>query len=78
MDTHLKNCSLARRHDDRIQVFSQPFLNGREKSEKRTMNPAPSPSVSSGVARVPPTTHINPIQNIRGNHATGKGVPRVR
>ncbi|XP_039174548.1 zinc finger CCHC domain-containing protein 14 isoform X1 [Crotalus tigris] len=42
----------------------------KEKSEKRTMNPAPSPSVRSGVARVPPTTHINPIQNIRGNHAT--------
>ncbi|XP_013913378.1 PREDICTED: zinc finger CCHC domain-containing protein 14 [Thamnophis sirtalis] len=42
----------------------------KEKSEKRTMNPAPSPPVSSGVARVPPTTHINPIQSIRGNHAT--------
>ncbi|KAH0619676.1 hypothetical protein JD844_000569 [Phrynosoma platyrhinos] len=39
----------------------------KEKSEKRTMNPATS-SVSSGVARVPPTTHIGPIQSIRGNH----------
>nr|XP_056718182.1 zinc finger CCHC domain-containing protein 14 [Euleptes europaea] len=42
----------------------------KEKSEKRTLNPAASPSVSSsGVARVPPTTHIGPIQSIRGNHA---------
>ncbi|XP_054856150.1 zinc finger CCHC domain-containing protein 14 [Eublepharis macularius] len=42
----------------------------KEKSEKRTLNSAVSPSVStSGVARVPPTTHIGPIQSIRGNHA---------
>ncbi|XP_053126594.1 zinc finger CCHC domain-containing protein 14 isoform X2 [Hemicordylus capensis] len=42
----------------------------KEKSEKRILNPAMSPSVSSsGVARVPPTTHIGPIQSIRGNHA---------
>uniref|UniRef100_A0A803TPB5 CCHC-type domain-containing protein n=1 Tax=Anolis carolinensis TaxID=28377 RepID=A0A803TPB5_ANOCA len=42
----------------------------KEKSEKRTLNPAASSSVSTGVARVPPTTHIGPIQSIRGNHAT--------
>ncbi|XP_062997305.1 zinc finger CCHC domain-containing protein 14 isoform X1 [Elgaria multicarinata webbii] len=40
----------------------------KEKSEKRTMNPATSASVSTGVARVPPTTHIGPLQSIRGNH----------
>ncbi|XP_077787746.1 zinc finger CCHC domain-containing protein 14 isoform X1 [Podarcis muralis] len=40
----------------------------KEKSEKRTLNPATSPSLSTGVARVPPTTHIGPIQSIRGNH----------
>ncbi|XP_060644472.2 zinc finger CCHC domain-containing protein 14 [Anolis sagrei] len=42
----------------------------KEKSEKRTLNPAASSSVSTGVARVPPTTHIGPIQSIRGNHTT--------
>ncbi|KAJ7312183.1 hypothetical protein JRQ81_006543 [Phrynocephalus forsythii] len=41
----------------------------KEKSEKRTMNPAiPSSVMSAGVARVPPTTHLAPIQSIRGNH----------
>uniref|UniRef100_A0A8C8VGJ3 Zinc finger CCHC-type containing 14 n=1 Tax=Pelusios castaneus TaxID=367368 RepID=A0A8C8VGJ3_9SAUR len=42
----------------------------KEKSEKRCPNPTPPSSVtSSGVARVPPTTHVGPIQSIRGNHA---------
>ncbi|KFP67775.1 Zinc finger CCHC domain-containing protein 14 [Cariama cristata] len=42
----------------------------KEKSEKRCLNPTTPPSVtSSGVARVPPTTHVGPIQSIRGNHA---------
>ncbi|KFO92250.1 Zinc finger CCHC domain-containing protein 14 [Buceros rhinoceros silvestris] len=42
----------------------------KEKSEKRCLNPAtPSSVTSSGVARVPPTTHVGPIQSIRGNHA---------
>ncbi|XP_074864999.1 zinc finger CCHC domain-containing protein 14 isoform X2 [Carettochelys insculpta] len=41
----------------------------KEKSEKRCLNPAtPSSVTSSGVARVPPTTHVGPIQSIRGNH----------
>nr|XP_020644005.1 zinc finger CCHC domain-containing protein 14 [Pogona vitticeps] len=42
----------------------------KEKSEKRTLNPAVSSSGSTGVARVPPTTHLAPIQSIRGNHTT--------
>ncbi|XP_008940069.1 PREDICTED: zinc finger CCHC domain-containing protein 14, partial [Merops nubicus] len=42
----------------------------KEKSEKRCLNPTtPSSVTSSGVARVPPTTHVGPIQSIRGNHA---------
>ncbi|XP_067396316.1 zinc finger CCHC domain-containing protein 14 [Emydura macquarii macquarii] len=42
----------------------------KEKSEKRCLNPAtPSSITSSGVARVSPTTHVGPIQSIRGNHA---------
>ncbi|KAH1181355.1 zinc finger CCHC domain-containing protein 14 [Mauremys mutica] len=42
----------------------------KEKSEKRCLNPGtPSSVTSSGVARVPPTTHVGPIQSIRGNHA---------
>ncbi|KAM9509270.1 zinc finger CCHC domain-containing protein 14 isoform 2-T2 [Guaruba guarouba] len=42
----------------------------KEKSEKRCLNPStPSSVTSSGVARVPPTTHVGPIQSIRGNHA---------
>ncbi|KFQ30773.1 Zinc finger CCHC domain-containing protein 14, partial [Mesitornis unicolor] len=42
----------------------------KEKSEKRCLNPTtPSAVTSSGVARVPPTTHVGPIQSIRGNHA---------
>lgn len=46
----------------------------REKSEKRCLNPSTaSPVSSSGVARVPPTSHVGPIQSIRGNHAAGKG-----
>lgn len=45
----------------------------REKSEKRCLNPTtPSSVTSSGVARVPPTTHVGPLQSIRGNHAAGK------
>lgn len=51
-------------------IFLSPY---REKSEKRCLNPTTPPSVtSSGVARVPPTTHVGPIQSIRGNHAAGK------
>ncbi|XP_065517455.1 zinc finger CCHC domain-containing protein 14 isoform X2 [Lathamus discolor] len=42
----------------------------KEKSEKRCLNSStPSSVTSSGVARVPPTTHVGPIQSIRGNHA---------
>lgn len=42
----------------------------KEKSEKRCLNPTtPSSVTSSGVARVPPTTHVGPLQSIRGNHA---------
>uniref|UniRef100_A0A8C5TD28 Zinc finger CCHC-type containing 14 n=1 Tax=Malurus cyaneus samueli TaxID=2593467 RepID=A0A8C5TD28_9PASS len=42
----------------------------KEKSEKRCLNPSAASSVpSSGVARVPPTSHVGPIQSIRGNHA---------
>ncbi|KAM9122522.1 zinc finger CCHC domain-containing protein 14 [Pangshura tecta] len=42
----------------------------KEKSEKRCLNPGtPSSVTSSGVARVPPTTHVGHIQSIRGNHA---------
>ncbi|NWW75379.1 ZCH14 protein, partial [Climacteris rufus] len=42
----------------------------KEKSEKRCLNSSTASSVSSsGVARVPPTSHVGPIQSIRGNHA---------
>ncbi|KGL76999.1 Zinc finger CCHC domain-containing protein 14 [Tinamus guttatus] len=45
----------------------------KEKSEKRCLNPAAASSVTSnGVARVPPTTHVGPMQGLRGNHAAGK------
>ncbi|KFQ14266.1 Zinc finger CCHC domain-containing protein 14, partial [Leptosomus discolor] len=45
----------------------------KEKSEKRCLNPTtPSSVTSSGVARVPPTTHVGPIQSIRGNHAAAR------
>lgn len=44
----------------------------REKSEKRCLNPAaPAPVSSSGVARVPPTSHVGPVQAVRGSHAAG-------
>ncbi|XP_070254495.1 zinc finger CCHC domain-containing protein 14 isoform X3 [Myotis yumanensis] len=43
----------------------------KEKSEKRCLNPsAPPPVTSSGVARVPPTSHVGPVQNVRSPHAT--------
>ncbi|XP_032180831.1 zinc finger CCHC domain-containing protein 14 isoform X1 [Mustela erminea] len=42
----------------------------KEKSEKRCLNPtAPPPVTSSGVARVPPTSHVGPVQGVRGPHA---------
>uniref|UniRef100_A0A6I8NN10 Zinc finger CCHC-type containing 14 n=1 Tax=Ornithorhynchus anatinus TaxID=9258 RepID=A0A6I8NN10_ORNAN len=42
----------------------------KEKSEKRCLNPSlPSSVTSSGVARVPPTSHVGPIQSIRSTHA---------
>ncbi|KAM9192242.1 zinc finger CCHC domain-containing protein 14 [Dugong dugon] len=42
----------------------------KEKSEKRCLNPSAPPSVtSSGVARVPPTSHVGPLQPVRGSHA---------
>ncbi|XP_036296571.1 zinc finger CCHC domain-containing protein 14 isoform X4 [Pipistrellus kuhlii] len=41
----------------------------KEKSEKRCLNPsAPPPVTSSGVARVPPTSHVGPVQNVRSPH----------
>ncbi|XP_077842753.1 zinc finger CCHC domain-containing protein 14 isoform X3 [Macaca mulatta] len=44
----------------------------KEKSERRCLNPsAPSLVTSSGVARVPPTSHIGPVQSGRGSHAAG-------
>ncbi|XP_004392164.1 PREDICTED: zinc finger CCHC domain-containing protein 14 isoform X1 [Odobenus rosmarus divergens] len=42
----------------------------KEKSEKRCLNPAaPPPVTSSGVARVPPTSHVGPVQTVRSPHA---------
>ncbi|XP_012513149.1 PREDICTED: zinc finger CCHC domain-containing protein 14 [Propithecus coquereli] len=42
----------------------------KEKSERRCLNPsAPSLVTSSGVARVPPTSHVGPVQAGRGSHA---------
>ncbi|XP_045295882.1 zinc finger CCHC domain-containing protein 14 isoform X4 [Leopardus geoffroyi] len=44
----------------------------KEKSEKRCLNPAaPPPVTGSGVARVPPTSHVGPVQTVRGAHAAG-------
>ncbi|XP_053410369.1 zinc finger CCHC domain-containing protein 14 isoform X2 [Nycticebus coucang] len=41
----------------------------KEKSERRCLNPsAPSLVSSSGVARVPPTSHVGPVQAGRGSH----------
>nr|XP_020035120.1 zinc finger CCHC domain-containing protein 14 isoform X2 [Castor canadensis] len=41
----------------------------KEKSERRCLNSAPSLVTSSGVARVPPTSHVGPVQPGRGSHA---------
>ncbi|XP_008580381.1 PREDICTED: zinc finger CCHC domain-containing protein 14 [Galeopterus variegatus] len=42
----------------------------KEKSERRCLNPtAPALVPSSGVARVPPTSHVGPVQTGRGSHA---------
>ncbi|CAH2324120.1 zinc finger CCHC domain-containing 14 [Pelobates cultripes] len=43
----------------------------KEKSEKKCLNPAPCTSFSSsgGVARVPPTSHVGPIQNVHCSHS---------
>uniref|UniRef100_A0A8C5PWV9 Zinc finger CCHC-type containing 14 n=1 Tax=Leptobrachium leishanense TaxID=445787 RepID=A0A8C5PWV9_9ANUR len=43
----------------------------KEKSEKRCLNPAPCSSYNSsgGVARVPPTSHVGPVQNIHCSHS---------
>ncbi|XP_053304260.1 zinc finger CCHC domain-containing protein 14 [Spea bombifrons] len=43
----------------------------KEKSEKRCLNPAPCTTFnSSGVARVPPTSHVGPVQNVLCSHST--------
>ncbi|KAM4721729.1 zinc finger CCHC domain-containing protein 14 [Rhinophrynus dorsalis] len=43
----------------------------KEKSEKRCLNPVQCPSFhASGIARVPPTSHVGPVQNVHFNHAT--------
>nr|DBA16743.1 TPA: hypothetical protein GDO54_002284 [Pyxicephalus adspersus]DBA16744.1 TPA: hypothetical protein GDO54_002284 [Pyxicephalus adspersus] len=42
----------------------------KEKSEKRCLNPAPCTFTSSGVARVPPTSHVGPMQSLQCNHST--------
>ncbi|XP_021568880.1 zinc finger CCHC domain-containing protein 14 isoform X2 [Carlito syrichta] len=45
----------------------------KEKSERRCMNPpAPSLVASSGVARVPPTSHVGPVQTGRGSHSAAE------
>ncbi|XP_012926921.1 zinc finger CCHC domain-containing protein 14 isoform X2 [Heterocephalus glaber] len=42
----------------------------KEKSERRCLNSAaPSLVTSSGVARVPPTSHVGPVQTGRSSHA---------
>ncbi|KAM4614229.1 zinc finger CCHC domain-containing protein 14 [Discoglossus pictus] len=42
----------------------------KEKSEKRYVNSGPCAFNSSGVARVPPTSHVGPVQSVHCNHAT--------
>ncbi|XP_075045412.1 zinc finger CCHC domain-containing protein 14 isoform X2 [Mixophyes fleayi] len=42
----------------------------KEKSEKRCLNTTPCTYTSGGVARVPPTSHVGPVQNIHCNHST--------
>ncbi|KAM5262399.1 zinc finger CCHC domain-containing protein 14 [Ctenodactylus gundi] len=42
----------------------------KEKSERRSLSSAaPALVTSSGVARVPPTSHVGPVQAARSNHA---------
>ncbi|XP_004474151.2 zinc finger CCHC domain-containing protein 14 [Dasypus novemcinctus] len=41
----------------------------KEKSEKRCLNPSVPPGPGSGVARVPPTSHVGPLQAVRGSRA---------
>ncbi|KAM3918401.1 zinc finger CCHC domain-containing protein 14 [Leptodactylus fuscus] len=42
----------------------------KEKSEKRCLNSASCTFTSSGVARVPPTSHVGPVQNVLCTHST--------
>ncbi|XP_044131045.1 zinc finger CCHC domain-containing protein 14 isoform X2 [Bufo gargarizans] len=42
----------------------------KEKTEKRCLNSASCTFTSSGVARVPPTSHVGPVQNVHCSHAT--------
>ncbi|XP_053557152.1 zinc finger CCHC domain-containing protein 14 [Bombina bombina] len=43
----------------------------KEKSEKRYLNPGHCVSFNnSGIARVPPTSHVGPVQNVHCSHAT--------
>nr|XP_045361210.1 LOW QUALITY PROTEIN: zinc finger CCHC domain-containing protein 14 [Camelus bactrianus] len=45
----------------------------KEKSEKRCLNPSAPPPASGGggaaSTRVPPTSHVGPVQTVRSNHA---------
>ncbi|XP_018095946.1 zinc finger CCHC domain-containing protein 14 isoform X2 [Xenopus laevis] len=48
----------------------------KEKSEKRCLNPSQCTSYSSsGIARVPPTSHVGPVTNVHCNHSTDVEVP---
>ncbi|XP_075694434.1 LOW QUALITY PROTEIN: zinc finger CCHC domain-containing protein 14 [Rhinoderma darwinii] len=42
----------------------------KEKSEKRCLNSASCTFSSCGIARVPPTSHVGPVQNVHCNHST--------
>ncbi|CAN2389250.1 zinc finger CCHC domain-containing protein 14 [Pristimantis euphronides] len=42
----------------------------KEKSEKKCLNSASCMFTSSGVARVPPTSHLGPVHNVHCTHST--------
>ncbi|XP_040185322.1 zinc finger CCHC domain-containing protein 14 isoform X2 [Rana temporaria] len=70
LPSHQPHQSLSSSNPTHVKVNTAVGPTIREKSEKRFLNPAQCSFTSSGVARVPPTSHVGPMQSIHYNHST--------
>ncbi|XP_073461825.1 zinc finger CCHC domain-containing protein 14 isoform X2 [Aquarana catesbeiana] len=70
LPSHQPHQSLSPSNPTHVKVNTAVGPTIREKSEKRCLNPAQCTFTSSGVARVPPTSHVGPMQSVHYNHST--------